>query len=511
MSDSILLTMDDLETTVRTNAVLEAEGATSTLVSAMDDIVGAVTRADPEVIVLTGALHERRARDLVALARDRSISTLGLLEETEPDPPGLATQLGLTGWLVKPVDARHVASTAQQLAQRRRLQLRTGILGESPAIQELLVKIEQMAPVSSTVLIQGESGTGKELAAHALHELSPRRDKPFIAVSCSALPETLLESELFGHEKGAFTGAAERRLGRFELASGGTLFLDEVGEMMPSIQVKLLRVLEGSTFFRVGGTEPIHADVRVVAATNRDLKVAVAEGAFREDLFFRFNVLAIYLPPLRERKSDVPILVRQFIRQFSEEHNRTFRGITADAMRLLVNAHWPGNVRQVRNLVESMVVLAPGQEIRASDIPPDVREEGTRLLPMRLPGDTQEVKGKELEFIFRTLVDLKLQVEDLRRRIDERPVREVEVIEVGEGASFESAQLTNAIDLTGYQTPVTEVVQPVLYEAGMTMADVEKAAIQGALNESGGNRRRAAAALGVGERTLYRKIKEYGM
>ena len=511
MSDSILLTMDDLETTVRTNAVLEAEGAKSTLVSAMDDVVAAVTRADPEVMVLTGALHERPVRDLVGLARERSISTLGLLEETEPDPPRLATQLGLTGWLVKPVDARHVASTAQRLAQRRRLQRRTGILGESPPIQELLVKIEQMAPVSSTVLIQGESGTGKELAAHALHELSPRRDKPFITVNCSALPETLLESELFGHEKGAFTGAAERRLGRFELASGGTLFLDEVGEMTPSIQVKLLRVVEGSTFFRVGGTESIHTDVRVVTATNRNLKEAVAEGAFREDLYFRINVLAIYLPPLRERKSDIPVLVRQFIKQFSEEHNRTFRGITADAMRLLVNAHWPGNVRQVRNLVESMVVLAPGQEIRASDIPPDVREEGTRLLPMRLPGGTQDVKGKELEFIFRTLVDLKLQVEDLRRRIDEQPVREVEMIEVGERASFESAEITNAIDLTGYQTPVTDAVQPVLYEAGMTMADVEKAAIQGALEDSGGNRRRAAAALGVGERTMYRKIREYGL
>ena len=207
MADSILLTMADLEVTVRTNAVLESEGAKTTLVSAMDDLAAAVSRSEPEVLVLTGALHERQARHAVAMARERSISTLGVLEETEPDPPGLAARLGLTGWLVKPVDARQVASSAQRLAERRRLQRRTGIMGESPAVQELLVKIEQIAPVSSTVLIQGESGTGKELAAQAIHDLSPRRNQPFIAVNCSALAETLLESELFGHEKGAFTGA----------------------------------------------------------------------------------------------------------------------------------------------------------------------------------------------------------------------------------------------------------------------------------------------------------------
>ena len=512
MANTIILTMDDLETAVRANAAFEADGEKTILVSAMDDTRATVTRAEPDVIILTGALHERPARDLVALARDRSISTLGLHEETEPDPPRLAYQLGLTGWLAKPVDAQQVLSTAQRLADRRRLQKRTGILGESAAIQEMLIKIEQMAPVSSTVLIEGESGTGKELAAHAIHELSPRRDGPFIVVNCSALPETLLESELFGHEKGAFTGAAERRLGRFELADGGTLFLDEIGETTPATQVKLLRVLENRTFFRVGGTAPIHVDVRVVAATNRSLKEAVALGQFREDLFFRLNVLSIYLPPLRERKSDIPLLVRQFTRQLSEEHNKPFRGITADATQLLVNAHWPGNVRQLRNLIESMVVLAPGQEIRASDIPADVREEGTRLLPMRVPGQSQQVQGKELEFIFRSLVDLKLQIEELRRRIEEPPARDVEVIEVGVGPPFPAAEPATAIDLTDYHSEIeTAVAEPVLYEAGMSMADVEKAAIEGALKESRGNRRKAAETLGIGERTLYRKIKEYGL
>ncbi|MGH2668110.1 MAG: sigma-54 interaction domain-containing protein, partial [bacterium] len=284
----------------------------------------------------------------------------------------------------------------------------------------------------------GESGTGKELVARAIHELSPRRPKPFIAVNCAALPETLLESELFGHEKGAFTGAAERRLGRFELADGGTIFLDEIGEMTPATQVKLLRVLEDRSFFRVGGVQPIKVDVRVIAATNQSLKETVALGRFRDDLFYRLNVLAIYLPPLRERRSDIPLLVRRFITEIAATHSRPdrpFRGITPEALQILVEADWPGNVRQLRNLIESMVVLAPEGEIRASDIPPDIRERGTRVagLPVRVPGAMRDIAGQELEFILRSLVELKLQVEELRRRIEDRPAQRVEVIEVGGG------------------------------------------------------------------------------
>jgi DNA-binding NtrC family response regulator len=319
---------------------------------------------------------------------------------------------------------------------------------------------------------------------------------PFIAVNCAALPETLLESELFGHEKGAFTGAAERRLGRFELADTGTIFLDEVAETPLATQVKLLRVLEDRTFFRVGGTQPIKVDVRVIAATNKPIKEAVALGEFRDDLFYRLNVLNIYLPPLRERREDIPLLVRRFIAEFAAEHGRKFHGIDAEALQIIVDAPWPGNVRQLRNLIESMVVLAPEGEIHAADIPRDVRERG-RSLPVRLAGHTREVQGQELEFIFRSLVELKLQVEELRRRLDERPPH-VEVIEVGRS------------------TPVTTidaepVPEPVLYRAGMTMADVERAAIQAALRETKGNRRKAAELLGIGERTLYRKLKEYAL
>jgi transcriptional regulator with PAS, ATPase and Fis domain len=363
----------------------------------------------------------------------------------------------------------------------------------------VLVKIEQMAPVSSTVLIQGESGTGKELVAKGIHDLSPRRGKPFIAVNCAALPDTLLESELFGHEKGAFTGAAERRLGRFELADGGTIFLDEIGDVPASTQVKLLRVLEARTFFRVGGTQPIKVDVRVLAATNRSLRDAVALGEFRDDLYYRLSVLNIYLPPLRERREDIPVLVRRFVRALAKEHDRTFRGIAPEAMERLVNASWPGNVRQLRNLIESMVVLAHGAEIRASDIPNDILEGAGSLLPVRVQAPAlRDLPGQELEFILRSLVELKLQVEELRRRLDQSPQR-VQVIDLSDHATVADVLPNGERDGDG----------TVVYRTGMTMADVEKAAIDAALREHRGNRRRAAEVLGIGERTLYRKIKAY--
>src|SRR5437867_12132107 len=338
MSDRVLITTDDLEQAVRVNAALEQAGFDTAMVSSLDDVQAAVRGTErgarsrePDAIVLSGGLHESTAQRLLTAAREHAVSTLGLVEATDEDPNQIAQQLGLTGWLVKPADPGEVTATVRRLIERRRLQQRTGILGESAPIQEVLVKIEQMAPVTSTVLIEGESGTGKELVARAIHDLSPRRGKAFIAVNCAALPETLLESELFGHEKGSFTGAAERRLGRFELANGGTILLDEVGEMPASTQVKLLRVLEDTSFFRVGGTQPIKVDVRVIAATNKSVKEAVALGRFRDDLFYRLNVLSVYLPPLRERRSDIPLLVRTFVAEFAKTHARTFRDITPKA------------------------------------------------------------------------------------------------------------------------------------------------------------------------------------
>jgi DNA-binding NtrC family response regulator len=500
MASQILITMDDLETAVPLNAALEAAGFGTAMLSSLDDARAALRRESPDLVILTGGVYDPPAVHLAALARDHEVSTLALLEPTDSERAERVNRLGVTETMMKPARPDEVVETARRLIERRRLQERTGIIGGSAAIQEVLVKIEQMAPVSSTVLIQGESGTGKELVAKAIHDLSPRRGKPFITVNCAALPETLLESELFGHEKGAFTGAAERRLGRFELADTGTIFLDEIGEIPPATQVKLLRVLESRTFFRVGGTQPIKVDVRVIAATNRALREAVAMGEFRDDLYYRLNVLNIYLAPLRERREDIPILVRRFIREFARAQDRTFRGITPEALQRLVNAPWPGNVRQLRNLIESMVVLAPGAEIRASDIPEDVLE-GPSLLPVRLhppSGGPAGVGPAELEFILRSLVELKIQVEELRRRMEDHPQR-VQVIELADHSAV--ADVLPETDRDGEQ--------PVVYRSGMTMAEVEKAAIEAALREYRGNRRRAAEVLGIGERTLYRKIKAY--
>jgi DNA-binding NtrC family response regulator len=267
-------------------------------------------------------------------------------------------------------------------------------------------------------------------------------------------------------------------------------------------------VLEARSFFRVGGVAPIKVDVRVVAATNRSLRDQVGLGRFRDDLYYRLNVLSLYLPPLRERREDIPLLVRRFIREFSAAHDRSFHGIAADAMALLVAAPWPGNVRQLRNLIESMVVLAPGGEIRPSDIPPDILEGASRMLPMRIEGmGNGQVSNQELEFILRSLMDLRLQVEELRHRLDDGPQR-VQVIDVTDQHPVAEVEVHGLEDHVGPRPPASG---PLLYRPGMTMAEVERAAIEAALREHEGNRRKAAEELGIGERTLYRKLKAYGL
>jgi DNA-binding NtrC family response regulator len=527
MPDRVLITMEDLESAVRANAAFEAAGYRTTMVSALDDLHSAIRRADPELILLTGGLREASLARAMTENAAMKAATLGLVEPTDTDPRTLTQRLGLTGILLKPVPTEEIVAQGRRLIERRKLQLRTGILGNDPGIQEVLIKIEQMAPVSSTVLVQGESGTGKELVARAIHDLSPRHGKPFIAVNCAAIPETLLESELFGHEKGSFTGAAERRLGMFELAESGTIFLDEVGEMPMATQVKLLRVLEERAFFRVGGVSSIKVDVRVVAATNRPLRESMEAGTVRADLYYRLNVLSIYLPPLRERRGDIPLLVRRFSDEFGHRHERPFKGITPEAMRILVEAPWPGNVRQLRNLIESMVVLAPAGEIRPSDIPHEIRDAISRQLPVPVPHPGREIAGQELQYIVNSLLDLRMQIEELRRRIEERPHR-VEVIDVGRPGDVEGAEVLvgrvsgpqraasatlmpsrEAVSVYDVGAPPPAPGSAVVYEEGMRMADVERAAIAAALRATRGNRRKAAEMLGIGERTLYRKLKEY--
>jgi DNA-binding NtrC family response regulator len=267
----------------------------------------------------------------------------------------------------------------QQVDERYGLE---NITGQSPALREVIDTIKQVASSSATVLIEGESGTGKELAAHAIHNLSRRNKAKFVIVHCAALSPTLLESELFGHEKGAFTGAHERRIGRFEQANGGTIFLDEVAEIEPSTQVKLLRVMsEERSFERVGGNQTIRVDVRVIAATNKNLEKLVREGKFRDDLFFRLNVVRITMPPLRDRKDDIPLLVHNFIRHFARENGKKITDVTEEAMNALLVYNWPGNVRELRTAIEHGVVMANGPKITLRDLPMAVRQAAGTQLP----------------------------------------------------------------------------------------------------------------------------------
>jgi two-component system NtrC family response regulator len=278
------------------------------------------------------------------------------------------------------------------------------ILGESRAMKEVFELVEKVAATKATTLITGESGTGKELVARAIHARSPRAGESFIAVNCMALTETLLESELFGHEKGSFTGASSRRKGRFELADKGTLFLDEVGEIPASVQVKLLRVLQERTFERVGGDQPITVDVRIVAATNRDLSRAVKEGIFREDLYYRLNVVRIDLPPLRERPEDLPALVAHFVGKYAGEVGRPAPEVSPEAMRRIYDHPWPGNVRELENALERAVILA-GPEIRPSDLPLEVqpvKEEASLPTGMSL---TEALEDLEVRMIRRALAE----------------------------------------------------------------------------------------------------------
>ena len=294
----------------------------------------------------------------------------------------------------------------ENVALRQQLDSKFGlknIIGESPAMKEIFDVVQQVAPTRATVLVLGESGTGKELIAKALHQLSPRAQQPFVTVHCAALAPTLLESELFGHERGAFTGAHERRIGRFEQAQGGTLFLDEIGEIDATIQVKLLRFLGERTFERVGSNKTLTADLRLVAATNKNLEELVKAGKFREDLFFRLRVVEIELPPLRERTGDIPLLAQSFLREFAKENGKAVNDFTVDALEALMHFSWPGNVRELRTAVEHAVVLCRGERIALRDLPPSVRREGSASEARFLQGKDLTVKDAEKQLIMRAL------------------------------------------------------------------------------------------------------------
>ena len=298
-------------------------------------------------------------------------------------------------------------SLRQQLDSKFGLE---NIIGEAPVMQEVFEIVRQVAPTRANVLLQGESGTGKELIAKAIHQFSPRARAPLVTVHCAGLPATLLEAELFGHEKGAFTGAHERRIGRVEQAQGGTLFLDEIGEIDAATQVKLLRFLGERTFERLGSSKTLTSDVRLVAATNKNLEELVKAGTFREDLFFRLNVVPIWLPPLRERATDIPLLAQAFLREFAEENNKPVKEFTADALDALRNYHWPGNVRELRTAIEHAVVLCRGDKVSSRDLPASVRSNTatTAADPQRvLARNDLTVKEAEKQLLIRALKECK--------------------------------------------------------------------------------------------------------
>jgi two-component system response regulator AtoC len=358
-----------------------------------------------------------------------------------------AMKHGADDYLTKPLDLFKLRKQVEAIASRlslaeevenlkKRLDKRYGIesiIGNSSVMEKVFEQVKLVAPTNSTVLISGESGTGKELIANSLHQLSPRKHKRFLPLNCAAIPSTILESELFGYEKGAFTGAAQRRMGKFEVADQGTIFLDEISEISPDVQVKLLRILEGMEFMRVGGTELVKVDTRVIAATNKTLRKLVDEGRFREDLYYRLKVVEIHLPPLRERKEDIPLLVDHFIKQFSTEQNRETPLVSPDVMNCLVNNRWNGNIRELKNMLQSIIILHRDDIIRIEHLQPEYR----------------------------------IQHKD-------------------------------------------EVALPEPTH-GKTMGEIEKSAILNTLNAMQGNRTKAAKTLGIGLRTLQRKLKEYGL
>jgi DNA-binding NtrC family response regulator len=315
-----------------------------------------------------------------------------------------AMKLGALDYLTKPFDEDELLGVVRRALERKSLRREVAFLrselerrhdfddlvGQHPEMQKLYRLIGQVARSTATVLIVGESGTGKELVARAVHRQGPRRDRPFVAINPAAVPETLLESELFGHEKGAFTGAHQRKTGKFEMAEGGTLFLDEIGTLKPELQVKLLRVLQEREIERVGGGRPIRTDVRIMAASNSDLRRAVASGAFREDLYFRLNVVRVVVPPLREHREDIPLLVEHFVRRYNHQFNKRIEGMAPEALAVLHRYAWPGNVRELQNIVERSVALVEGAVIGPHDLPvdlflPDLRDavRQAEMLPLR--------------------------------------------------------------------------------------------------------------------------------
>ena len=375
------------------------------------------------------------------------------------------------------------------LDKYKKVQEDLNIVGNSEKMREVIEQVMSVAPTNISVLVTGESGVGKEVIAKAIHQLSPRRDKQMISFNCGAIPEGLLESELFGHEKGAFTGAISTKKGYFELADGGTIFLDEIGETPIQTQVKLLRVLESGEFMRVGSGELRRVDVRVIAATNRELGEMVRSKYFRKDLYYRLKAVTIYVPPLRERREDIPLLLDHFVQQAMENNKIQFEGFSEEALAIIKSYNWMGNIRELKNFVDSIVILSAGKKVTAELVREHLMgyeeiSDGNSLLPVHVKTDVDQA---ERELIYKALLSLGVEIRDLKQI------------------------LLNMNQNINHQVMQGEVEDVTYGEEIQPMDEVEKQMIKKALIKYHGNKRKAAQALQISERTLYRKLKDYDL
>jgi DNA-binding NtrC family response regulator len=414
VSERVLIVEDDPATRVGLAELVSAWGFQTDIAANGEEAMEKITSFRPAILVSDLVMPRMGGLDLLRALKDQlsDLTIILLTAQGTVDSAVEAIKEGAYDYLSKPVDPHRLRVLLDKAVERQetlrevkhlRRQLRDQgtfgrIVGNSPAIRATYRVIEQAAPTSASVLIWGESGTGKELAAQTIHELSPRASFPFVAINCAAIPETLLESEIFGHEKGAFTGAHDRRIGVFELAHRGTLFLDEIAEMQPATQVKLLRVLQERNFRRLGGRQEQSVDVRVIAATNQNPTEAVRTGKLREDLYYRLNVFAIEIPPLRDRREDVPLLIQRFLNEFNATNEKAVRGVDQEAMQILEQYPWPGNIRELRNVIERATILSDTEFIGTRNLPPLLVTRGEETLPniTLTPGTTVDEGERRL-------------------------------------------------------------------------------------------------------------------
>jgi DNA-binding NtrC family response regulator len=415
VAERVLIVEDDAAARVGLEQLVKSWGFLAESAVDGEDALEKVTSFRPAIVITDLVMPRLDGLGLLRALQSQGAdaTTLLLTAQGTVETAVEAMKEGAYDYLTKPIDIQRLKILLDKIVVRLetlrevkalRRQLREHgafgpLIGNSPEMRKIYQIVEQAAPTSASVLITGESGTGKELVAQTIHQLSPRASFPFIAINCAAIPETLLESEIFGHEKGAFTGAADRRQGCFELADRGTLFLDEIGEMTPATQVKLLRVLQEQKFRRLGGRTEQTVDVRVIAATNIDPLEAVRKGALREDLYYRLNVFSFRLPPLRERKEDMPLLIQAFVTEFNNRNQKAIAGVDHETMQLLESYNWPGNVRELRNVIERATILAPGPFIEPKHLPPSFVAEPS--IPQKAqvalaPGTTVEEAERRL-------------------------------------------------------------------------------------------------------------------